>query len=104
MTFIISLFYDPSRVKRAQWRRGPPWWAWFKDTYLYDYGCVYVYGWLSRRFWIVGAKIRDPNVRICPEHAIDKGFWPLMASPQYQVFSVVFFIMSFSMFIKNMRR
>eukprot|EP00985_Skeletonema_marinoi_P021926 scaffold13693_cov114-Skeletonema_marinoi.AAC.4 len=72
MTFIISLFYDPSRVKRARYKRGPFWWRWFKDQYIYDYCCVYLYGWLTKRFWVVGSKIADPNIRVRPEHALDK--------------------------------
>jgi len=104
MTFIISLFYDPSRVKRARYKRGPFWWRWFKDQYIYDYCCVYLYGWLTKRFWVVGSKIADPNIRVRPEHALDKSLWPLMAGPQYKFFVVMFFLMCVCTLIKNMKR
>ena len=104
MTFIISLFYDPHRVSRARFKRGPFYWARFKDSYLYDYFCVYVFGWLSRRFWIVGGKIADPNIRARPENCWDKGLWPLMNGPQHKFFSIMFFFLCVSMLYKNMRR
>eukprot|EP00986_Skeletonema_menzelii_P012902 scaffold7298_cov150-Skeletonema_menzelii.AAC.2 len=104
MTFIISLFYDPNRVSRARFKRGPFYWARFKDSYLCDYCYVYVYAWLCRRFWVVGGKIADPNIRARPENAWEKGLWPLMNGPQHKFLSVFFFFMCAAMFYKNMRR
>ena len=104
MTFILDLFYDPSRNKRKSYKKGPAPWVWFKGTYLHDYCCVFVYGFLGHHFWVMGAKIADPTIRIRPDNAWDKGLWPLMACPQYKLFSFIFFFISASMLYKNMKR
>jgi hypothetical protein len=104
MTFILDLFYDPTRISRHQYKKGPYLWRRFKDTYLYDYCCVYVYGWLGRHFWVIGGKIADPTSSIRPENDWDKALWPLMACPQYKYFSLLLFFMSGAMLIKNMKR
>ena len=52
----------------------------------------------------MGGKIVNTNVRICPDNALDKALWPLLAGGNHKFFSFIFGFFFVAQVVKNMSR